>query len=260
MIGKCKLCLQDGVDLQKSHLHPAAIYGSMRGDPDNGNPNPWLITHHGAVQTSRQECAHLLCSECEQRFSRCGESWVLANGLKSDGTFPLAAILSSKRPADSDPRTTTTKLYYASEIEEVDIAKLTYFAASMFWRASVYPWRTDRTVPVKLGPYAEDFRLFLMGARGFPANAALSVLVREGNEIKHFTHEPLSEKISSVFTHRYAMPGFLFLLFVGKEIPETHRNTCFVRGNNNPLYVSAVMEQYFMKTGMQMFARNREKP
>lgn len=251
MRDSCKLCRRKGVDLQKSHLFPAAIYRVMRGDPSNGNPNPYLITPNGVVQTSRQDWAHLLCFDCEQMFSKNGEHWLFNNGLKADGSFKLASILASKTPSVPDPKSTSTKLYYAAGIPEINIAALTYFAVSMFWRASIYPWTSDKRIPVKLGTYGEAFRQYLLGLASFPKSAALCVVVREKSEIDRLTHEPISEKINTVYTHRFSMPGFHFQLFVGKNIPDVYRRYCFVTGERNPLIVSGIVEPRLLKEAVQ---------
>jgi hypothetical protein len=70
--GKCKLCLLNGMDLQESHFVSAGIYRLLRGDGE-ANPNPWVIMEKAAFQTSKQQKAPLLCSDCEQRLSRNGE-------------------------------------------------------------------------------------------------------------------------------------------------------------------------------------------
>jgi hypothetical protein len=223
----------------------------MRGDPSNGNPNPVLITPNAAVQTSRQDWAHLLCSDCEQIFSKNGEHWVFKNGLKADGSFKLASMLAATIPDISDSKSTSTKLYYAAGIPEINIAALTYFAASMFWRASIYPWTSDKRIPVKLGTYDEAFRLYLLGLAAFPESAALWVIVREKSEIDRLTHEPISEKINSVYNHRFSMPGFHFQLFVGKNIPDIYRKYCFVAGERNPLIVSGIVEPHLLKEAVK---------
>ena len=51
-IGKCKLCLLDGMDLQESHFLSAGIYRLLRGDGEP-NPNPWVIMEKAAFQTSK---------------------------------------------------------------------------------------------------------------------------------------------------------------------------------------------------------------
>lgn len=259
MRGKCKLCLIDGVELQASHFLPAAIYRSMRGDPNKGNPNPWEITANSARQTSRQVKASLLCHECEQRFSKNGERWVFTNGLKNDGTFPLAATLASYVPYAQEPDASTTKVYHAAEIPEINISALTYFAASMFWRGSAHPWKVDGTCPAPLGPYQEPIRQYLMGMTGFPSDVALTVMVRELSSIRHLTHVPLGGWWNELFVAKFAMPGFVFLLNASKNLPPPLRRNCFVRGEGNPIVLSGILEKSILDAGVQMVNRGRRK-
>jgi hypothetical protein len=139
--GKCKLCLQEGIELRVSHGVPVGVYRILRDD-NAKNPNPWLVSEQGAVQTSKQLTAPLLCYDCEQRLSTDGENWVLANCLKKDGRFRLASILSS-RTADVSSPANPTRVYWATNIPEIDRSALAYFAASIFWRGSIYGWNHD---------------------------------------------------------------------------------------------------------------------
>ena len=71
----CRLCGQPA-KLIHSHLLSKALYRLIR-EPTLRNPNPFLVTRGGAVQTSTQLEQHLLCTVCEDRFNKNGESWVL---------------------------------------------------------------------------------------------------------------------------------------------------------------------------------------
>ena len=257
MKGRCKLCLTEGVELQASHFLPAAIYRSMRGDSNKGNPNPWEITPNSAHQTSRQVKASLLCQECEQRFSKYGERWVFSNGLKNDGSFPLAAALAAHVPCTQEPDVSTTKIYHAAEIPEINVSALTYFAASMFWRGSAHPWKVDGTCPVPLGPYQEPIRQYLMGMTGFPTDVALVVVVREPSSIRHLTHEPLGEWRGELFVAKFPMPGFAFSISASKNMSLPLRRTCFVRGEGNPIALSGVLEKSILNEGIRMVNRGR---
>ena len=250
MRGQCKLCLKNDVELKKSHYLPAGIYKGLR-DETKKNPNPVLISRRGAVQTSRQKTAPLLCSSCEQRFSKNGENWVLHNCLQKDGSFPLMSILSSRIPdllVDSNP----TRVYYASCNSEVNISALAYFAISIFWRGAVYGWNEDGSVPIKLGPFQEQFRQYLMGLSTFPDDCSLLLVVREGKEVDRITYEPVELRMGNFRVHRFPMPGFLFLLAVSKNLPSGYREKCFVRGFGNPIVVTAFAEQNLMMDMINM--------
>jgi len=251
MMGQCKLCLKTGVALKNSHFISAGIYKRLR-DKNEKNPNPWMLSKTTAVQTSRQITAYLLCKDCEQRFNKNGEDWVLKHCLQEDGNFPLASILASRVPdiSSSDP----TRVYYASKIPEINISALAYFAASIFWRGSIYGWNDDGSIPVKLGPFQEEFRQYLMELKMFPRDCTLLVLVREGKDIDRLTFTPLSERIDNFHVHKFPMPGLAFTLAVGKNIPIKFRPACFVYGSNNPIVMTSKIEKYLEDTAIKMLS------
>jgi hypothetical protein len=253
-IGKCKLCLEDGVPLEDSHYLSAGIYRRLRDDGQK-NPHPWLLTNTTAVQTSSQMTAPLLCRPCEQRFSRNGENWTLRHCLQKDRNFPLAAILASRSPDICSPPN-PTKLYFASNIPEINSSALTYFAASIFWRGSIHPWSADGSIPVELGPFRERFRRYLLEQEPFPTHACLWLIVREGKEIDRITYAPLGARQDKLHVYKFPMPGFAFMLTVSKNIPQGHRNKCFVHGLGNPIIVTSLIEGLLLDEATKMRQRS----
>jgi len=241
MTGQCKLCLEPVTSLQNSHFLPKGIYKRLR-DKNEKNPNPWEISWKTAVQTSRQKTAPLLCLDCEQRFSKYGENWALGCCLQEDGRFPLASILASRTPDMWSWKTPTTRIYYASKISEINIPALAYFAGSIFWRASVYPWSDDGTIPVLLGPFQEQFRAYLMGLKAFPKDCSLWVVVREG-KIDRLTYPPVGKRMGNFHVYRFPIPGLAFTLVVSKNIPANYREMCFVHGSGNPIIVTTLIDK-----------------
>jgi hypothetical protein len=240
MTGECKLCLQHVTSLKNSHFLSAGIYKRLR-DENEKNPNPWMISGKTAVQTSRQKTAHLLCSDCEQLFSKYGEHWVLGHCLQENGSFPLASVLASRTP-DVSSNHTTTRLYYASKVPEINIPALAYFAASIFWRGSIYAWNDDGSFPVRLGPFQEQLRQYLMGLEAFPKNCSLWVVVRKG-KIDRLTFAPVGERKGNFHVYRFPMPGLAFTLLVGKNIPANYREKCLVHGSGNPVIVTTIIDE-----------------
>lgn len=251
----CKLCQQSVPKLESSHYLPAAIYRGLR-EGNAKNPNPVLLSRTRAVQTSTQLKARLLCQNCEQRFSTNGERWVFANFHHAGGAFPLAALLASRFP-DATAVGTSTKLYYADSIAGVDVAALTYFAASIFWRGAIYPWRDDGSVPVQLGPFfGEELRKYLMGLQPFPRKYfSLLVVVREGACIDRLAYAPVARRVGGLHSYRFVMPGFFFLLFVSKNLPVRVTEMCFAGGARNPLYVTDALEEHFFNEGVALLRR-----
>lgn len=255
---RCKLCLQDVVKLEDSHFLSAGIYRILRDDSEK-NPNPWLLTKKTTVQTSRQMTARLLCRDCEQRFSKFGENWVLGHCLHKDRSFPLASILASRTPDVSSDKT-TTRLYYASKIPEINISALAYFAASIFWRGSIHPWNDDGSIPVSLGPFQEQFRQYLMGLQAFPKDSSLWVVVREGTEIDRLTYAPIGKREGNFHVYKFPMPGLGFSLVVSKNIPQNYREKCFVHGPGNPIVVTTIIEKFLMDDVVKMGRERLSSP
>ena len=251
----CKLCLRNGVNLENSHFLPAGVYRILRDDMEK-NPNPWLLTAKGAVQTSQQMTARLLCRDCEQRLSRNGENWVLRNCLKRDGSFPMASVLASRAP-DADSPASPTKLYFASKIPEINIHALAYFAASVFWRGSIHPWNTDGSVPVKLGELQEQFRLHLMGMDAFPRDCGLTVMVREGKETDRVTSPPYGGGPGTFQIYKFPMPGLAFWIIVGRDFPAHFLSTCFVHCDGNPIVVTSLIERFILEDATRMHKEGR---
>src|SRR5260370_30210325 len=250
-IGKCKLCLLEGMELQDSHFLSKGIYKILRDD-NAKNPNPWSLTDEKAVQISFQLKAPLLCRHCEQeRISRNGQSWRVAKCLKKDGSCPLAPVLAST-PPDVSLSTTPTRVHYAARIPEIDRSALAYFAASIFWRGSIHPWNRDGSVPIKLGPFQESFRKYLMGQGDFPTDCALLVTVREGKEIDRLTYAPVGERREIFHVYKFPMPGLAFSMVVSKNIPANFREKCFVRGPGNPIITTPIIEKWLLQDAVQL--------
>ncbi len=242
VIGKCKLCLQSDVELQDSHYLSKAIYKILR-DEKARNKDPFLITKTAIVQTSRQLKRHLLCRPCEIRLNKGGENWVLRHCLQNDGRFPLAENLASAKPvlsAQGNP----TRVYSAAEVPGVGIPQISYFAASIFWRGSIYPWNDDGSIPVQLGPFQERFRRYLMGEELFPRDACLWVAVREGKGVDRLTHVPMGARIGDLHAYKFPMPRLAFTLLVSKNVPAKNRTICFACGPGSPIIVTSVLETW----------------
>jgi hypothetical protein len=247
---QCKLCLRHVPRLEKSHFLPAGVYRILRDDGEK-NPNPWQLTRTNSVQTSWQMKAPLLCFDCEQRLCKHGEAWVLAHCLKKNGAFPLASILAGRSTALASDET-TTRIYHAFGIPEININAISYFAASMFWRGSIHPWNEDGTCPVSLGPFQEQFRQYLMELQPFPKDCALWVAVRQEKEIDRLTYAPFGERQGNIHVYKFPIPGLAFLTAVSKNIPSNFRDRCFVHGHGNPLIVTELLENLLIADAAKM--------
>lgn len=210
--GRCGLCLNEA-QLRDSHLLPASIYRLSR-EAASKNPNPVAVTRTGAVATSRQVSAHFLCDACEDRLSRGGETYVVAQCARPDGSFALRSLLMSMRPLMCD---SVWSLFDISGTP-AKIDQFLYFAASIFWRSSAKAWSSGGPPKkcIVLGQkYLEEFRRYLMGESSFPSRSRLFVHVWNEDTI-HFTSSvPATFRVQRTHRHKFCIPGITFILFVG---------------------------------------------
>ena len=164
--------------------------------------------------------------------------------------------MASKTP-DLSCDKSTTRIYYASKIPEIDIAALAYFPASIFWRGAIHPWNDDGTIPVQLGPFQESFRQYLMGLRSFPNDCCLLVAVREGKQASYLMHPPTGERKGRFHVYNFPMPGFAFTLVVSKNIPAELSRKCFVRGPGNPVVVTSILESGLFDEAAKLWRLSR---
>lgn len=219
--GICGLCRCEA-DLKDSHLLPASVYKLSRTAGD-ANPNPIVVTGRGAVSSSRQITADFLCARCEERFSKGGEAYVLAQCARPDGSFAVRQLLRSSTPLVGDAK---WSVYGVRDTIGPQVEQYIYFAASVFWRASAKAWTFGTGAPrpcINLGDaYEEEFRRYLLSEAAFPQRARLFVHVWNDEQI-HFTSVvPASYRIKGTHRHKFCIPGILFILFVGGFATERH--------------------------------------
>jgi len=232
--GICALCKRNA-DLQDSHLIPKGVYKALR-EPDHVIPNPVLVTASVTLQTSDQVHDHLLCRVCELLFEQNGEDWVLKNGPQRDGRFPLREALMR-----SPVRTSIAAGYIFKEPLDAsfDLERLIYFAASVFWRASVHPWNGSEhlmsraPLPERI---EEQLRRFLLHLDGFPLDTSLLLSVSAGVSPRPHCIFPqamvrASENVPEIDAYGFAIPGLQFR-FMYDRVPDHMKEVSVV----NPPY------------------------
>ena len=156
--GDCPLCLARGVVLQKSHLIPAGVYKRLKS---NDGRHPSLIRNAKLVECSRQTWAHLLCALCENRLSTRGERWVLSNGVQKDAvTFPLLTHLMGSKATSTDRTMGVSQPPISEHYDAISIRLLCCFG--VLERGSPQRGVSRTCTPLRLGPYAERLRRFLL--------------------------------------------------------------------------------------------------
>lgn len=235
--GICALCQQPRM-LCDSHLIPAGILQLLR-DSVFRNPNPFIMSVDYVGQSSAQAKQYLLCTECEQRFSREGERWVAANCSRlSENTFPLRESLRHTPPILSGPE---GAVFDASKNPTIDVDKIVYFGTSVIWRAAVASWRVARETrqPLKMsGAHQEQLRRYLLGGP-FPQGAVFSIFLVSTTAPLPLALFPESvDENSARVTFRFYIPGIWFLLLLGDNISSDDQNMCILRSAFHPICLS----------------------
>ena len=177
------------------------------------NSNPVLVTKAQATTKSFQVSEYLLCPECEDRFRVGGEEWVLKHGYRGTGSFPIHAALRGSKPVAV---LTQASIFDARTIADINIGQLTYFAISVFWRASACQWDAlDHSTKINLGPHQEPLRKCLLGEEPFPEQAVLMINVTQNPTPLLGAVFPYSNRANGVWQHRFSMAGMAFWLHLG---------------------------------------------
>lgn len=235
-IGTCALCLRTR-ELRDSHFMPKALYRLIRAN-NHRNPHPVRATARGRKQTAFQARTYLLCVECEARFDKNGEDYVMRQCYRGRGRFRLRETVEKLTAAPDS--TSEFALYAASQAPEVNIEKLAYFATSVFWRASVRSWvvEGEEYEGISLGKkYAEEFRQYLLGDAPFPENATVGVLLSKLRFPALGFLFPVTVRVDEGWCHRLHIPGITFLLTIGRHSPES-KSVCFLRSPAHPIAIS----------------------
>jgi hypothetical protein len=257
VIGACKLCLRLDRELRDSHFMPRALYALLR-TAERKNANPVVISHVRARTTSAQARDYVFCGTCEQRLSTHGESWVMAHGSRKHEGFLLRDALRSVPPIWPDA---DLLVYRAAEIPAIDVPKLIYFAASVFWRASIHEWEIEgeRASSICLGPrYEELLRRYLLGEAEFPENACLWVSVVRGDHVFPALYPPVGAKKNNYWEYRFVIPGIMFHMCVGGQMRSNEiRKLCTLRSEGNLIYSSEKVDQGIIESMRSLIGEAR---
>jgi len=205
---------------------PAALYPKNRS---------LEYLSRGGVRTliaSNEIKAPLLCLECEQRFSRNGESEVLRHiaGKIANKPSPLLAKLAPLTVNEADE---TLKSHCGSDAG-LNMDMFAYFALSIAWR-STFSWPVpgaEDTKPLSLGQYEEPVRQFLANeTKEFPRGTAVIVTVCT-DEVSRKTWL-LPAQSDDLWYHdiRFLAFGVMFGVALGKSMPPVLRHdSCHADG------------------------------
>lgn len=229
--GTCKLCLYEK-DLCDSHYLPKGMYRFARA-PELKNPNPVMNVDGRLTQISDQFRDYVFCSDCEGLLNDNGERWVQAKVPSSYGSeFPLQNRIKQLQPAYSQQN---LEVYDVSRERAFDMQKLVYFGISVFWRGSVHHWTTSaeqRAPEVRLGALQEPLRKFLLGEGSLPQGTVLLLDVWPFEDSKTIPGiwAPRPGDAPECQVYWFCVPGLIYRLFIGDNIPLNVRRLNAARG------------------------------
>jgi hypothetical protein len=221
--GKCELC-HAVADLHDSHFLPKGGYKRTRAT-DLKNQNPVVLSGGKARQSSMQVRDYKFCGACEARFNKGGEAWIL-NSIPQDYGHPfwLHTLLNSKTPT-----VIGNDLFFPeASIPEVDMAKLVYFALSIFWRATRRWSAVEGGQPPKLhlGRQEKAIRAFLLGRGKLPEDVIVTVAAWPYKKVWSTAQMPRADAGNGYRSYWFYFFGFIFLLALGRKIPAQRWQTC----------------------------------
>src|SRR5947209_2467094 len=214
-IGQCKLCLEQK-QLQESHLMPDALYA-------HGKKGIQYATRSQSGQNPQHMKAHLLCSDCEQRFNQLGESEVLRwLAPKARKQFPLHDRLRVSLTCDEIP---PYSIYKGADVG-LDTEKFAYFTLSVAWRRSIHEWMNFDGTPLppwNLGAFGEQIRTFLVGEAGFPPDTAVMIVVCSDEYSRQFWTGPSTDVVCNCLGFEFLARGVYFRGLMGYHLPPNAR-------------------------------------
>lgn len=225
---------------------PAAVMKVLRAQGSK-TPDPITLTPKLAKRTSRPIVDYVLCAECEDLFSKNGETWVGAN-MAREGSFPLRDPVQKAIPIESDR---DYAVYASAQIPEINVDKLVYFGLSVFWHSSAHVWKgIEGLASIELGPYQKPIRQFLRGEGAFPANTVVAIKLWPDNP-SLFAHFPMRLQSKGFHYFYFHIPGIEFLLCTRQRIPTSVRSLCAQTQPLRPI----IVERGINKSAIKMMAQ-----
>ena len=235
----CALCHEDK-ELRDSHYLPRAFYRRSHATVNGKTVAPVVMNLEATMYQAAQVKTYLLCSDCEQRFSKLGETSAGAWSLQNDGTFPLRDLLLQQRPVR---KTEAGSLWYFGALfEGFRAEEFNYFAASVFWRGAVHSWTKDSTEPELSLPAraVEDLRQFLLGTIEFPDK--MSILLEVHRHPDQMFNYPRGISSEDGLQLTFTVYGLTFYLSIPSAYPDGEPSALSLNRNPFPVTLAEIAE------------------
>jgi hypothetical protein len=250
VIGICNLCRKRR-QLCRSHYLGRAFHKlAMTG----GRPGI-VMTPKVTLATPRQLWAHLLCTQCERRLNKFGETSVL-RWLDNGNTFPLLDRMQVSIPVKREKGVVT----FSGSAIGVDTAPFAYFALALLFKGSIHRWPTveGQTTSVELGQFQGLIRKFLLGGP-FPDNVYVVVAVCEdvGSRGTVYAPSPLAETRDRTFW--FLTRGLWFHVIADADSSPSWGALCCYRSDKKVLHLENCYPR-FLDAGRQLNKSARVAP
>jgi hypothetical protein len=150
--------------------------------------------------------------------------------LDYDSSSPLQAALIPLAAAHVE---SGLNVYNVSDSANFNLQKLIYFGMSIFWRAAVHNWRSSsgkEAEKIDLSIYEEPIRNYLLGLTSFPSDVAITIDIWPDIPPLRALQPVVSEQNDDGERYWFYIPGIIFFLSVGSDIPQFARTRNAVNG------------------------------
>lgn len=242
-IGKCNLCLTEGIKYSKSHIIPKFLFKELKGDDGNEKiveiyPNK---EYRKVLSSDNFYDRSILCSECETHLSKY-ETYL--------------NMFLSKTIYDEKNQIEKTDKFSIIHVSNIDSEKLKLGLLSILWRSHIT--EQDFFSEVSLGPHSEYIRNLLItddfgGEMEYPL--FISVFHTE-NDLKNIILPIEKSKSDGITQYTYIINKFGFYFCIGSIekmnnsilidfVPNFSNNIKIILHKDN--YGRDLFESYFFK-------------
>ncbi len=201
-----------------------------------------MMTPKVITATQKQLWAHLLCSECEGRLNKFGETPVLklldtGAGFRLLNWMEMALELKIERGTVS----------FSGSAMGVDTDALAHFGLGILWKGGVHKWTTveGQTTSVELEPFEESIRTYLLGETGFPRGVYVLVGACEDKGSRGMVFAPSLVKESQNRMFSILVRGIWFHIITDMGASPGMKKLCCVQSDKKVLHMEDCSSRFF---------------